>query len=101
MFEQGAPAKIVLLLLDGHVQASKLTPDGRQIIVRYIDPGELFGIAAHIRETTYPATAKAVVESLALAWPSSIWPELAANSRRYRRACCNRSGRGSPTPRRG
>jgi CRP/FNR family transcriptional regulator, nitrogen oxide reductase regulator len=78
VFEQGAPAESFFLLLDGHVQASKLTPDGRQIIVRYIDPGELFGIAAQIRETTYPATAKAVVESLALAWPSSIWPELAA-----------------------
>jgi CRP-like cAMP-binding protein len=78
VFEQGAPADSFFLLLDGHVQASKLTPDGRQIIVRYINPGELFGIAAQIRETTYPATAKAVVESLALAWPSSIWPELAA-----------------------
>jgi len=77
-FEQGAPADSFFLLLDGHVQASKLTPDGRQIIVRYIGPGELFGIAAQIRETTYPATAKAVVESLTLVWPSSIWPELAA-----------------------
>ena len=78
LFEQGAAANSFFLLLDGHVQASKLTSDGRQIIVRYINPGELFGIAAQIRETTYPATAKAVVESLALAWPSSIWPELAA-----------------------
>ena len=78
VFEQGAPADSFFLLLDGHVQASKLTSDGRQIIVRYINPGELFGIAAQIRQTTYPATAKAVVESLALTWPSSIWPELAA-----------------------
>ncbi len=78
LFEQGAPAKSFFLLLDGHVQASKLTPDGRQMVIRYIDPGELFGIAAQIRQTTYPATAKAVVESLALVWPSSIWPELAS-----------------------
>jgi len=78
VFAQGAPADSFFLLLDGHVQASKLTSDGRQIIVRYINPGELFGIAAQIRQTTYPATAKAVVESLALTWPSSIWPELAA-----------------------
>jgi CRP/FNR family transcriptional regulator, nitrogen oxide reductase regulator len=77
VFEQGAPADTFFLLLDGHVQASKLTPDGRQIVVRYINPGELFGIATQIHQTTYPATAKAVVESLALAWPSSIWPELA------------------------
>jgi CRP-like cAMP-binding protein len=77
LFEQGAPADSFFLLLDGHVQASKLTPDGRQIVIRYIDPGELFGIAAQIRQTAYPATAKAVVECLALAWPSSTWPELA------------------------
>ena len=77
VFEQGAAADAFFLLLDGHVQASKLTPDGRQIVVRYINPGELFGIAAQIHQPTYPATAKAVVESLALVWPSSIWPELA------------------------
>jgi CRP-like cAMP-binding protein len=78
LFEQGAPAESFFLLLDGHVQASKLTPDGRQMVIRYIDPGELFGIAAQIRQKTYPATAKAVVESLALVWPSSTWPELAS-----------------------
>ncbi len=101
VFEQGAAADSFFLLLDGHVQASKLTPDGRQIIVRYIDPGELFGIAAQIRETTYPATAKAVVESLVWSGRRRSGRNWRRNSRRCRRGCCNRSGRGSPTPTRG
>ena len=78
VFEQGAPADSFYLLLDGHVQASKLTPDGQQIIIRYIEPGELFGIAEPIHQTTYPASAKAVVDSVALVWPSTAWPELSA-----------------------
>lgn len=77
VFEQGAPASSFYLLLDGHVQATKLTPDGRQIIIRYIEPGELFGIAAQIRQKAYPASAKAIVDSVALVWPSAAWPELA------------------------
>jgi CRP-like cAMP-binding protein len=78
VFEQGAPAVSFYLLLDGHIQASKLTPDGRQVIIRYIEPGELFGIAAQIHQDVYPASARAIVDSVALVWPSTAWPELAA-----------------------
>ncbi len=78
VFEQGAAASSFYLLLHGHVQASKLTPDGQQIIIRYIEPGELFGIAKPIHQTTYPASAKAVADSVALVWPSTAWPELSA-----------------------
>lgn len=77
VFEQGAPASSFFLLLAGHVQASKLTPGGQQVVMRYIEPGELFGIATQMNQTAYPATAKAVVDSVALVWPSSVWPELA------------------------
>jgi CRP-like cAMP-binding protein len=77
VFEQNAPASSFYLLLDGHVQAIKLTPDGQQVIIRYVQPGELFGIAAQIRQKAYPATAKAIVDSVALAWPSAAWPKLA------------------------
>ncbi|MGD1015683.1 MAG: Crp/Fnr family transcriptional regulator [Roseiarcus sp.] len=78
VFEQDAPAASFYLLLDGHIQASKLTPDGRQVIIRYIEPGELFGIAAPMRQHAYPASARAIVDSVALVWPSTTWPELAA-----------------------
>jgi CRP-like cAMP-binding protein len=78
VFVQGAPATAFYLLLDGHVQALKLTPDGHQTVIRYIDPGELFGIAAPMRQEVYPATARAIVDSVAIVWPSTLWPGLAA-----------------------
>ncbi|MGD1036003.1 MAG: Crp/Fnr family transcriptional regulator [Roseiarcus sp.] len=77
VFEQDAPASSFYLLLDGHVQATKLTPDGQQVIIRYVEPGELFGIATQMRQKAYPASAKAIVDSVALVWPSAAWPELA------------------------
>ena len=76
VLEQGAEAHSFFLLLNGHLQVTKLTPSGQQVVVRYVAPGELFGIAVQMGRTTYPATAIAVVDSLALVWPSSAWPTL-------------------------
>ena len=78
VFEQGGEAHSFFLLLHGHVRAMKTTPDGQQIVVRYVSPGEVFGVAPAIGITQYPATATAVVDSVALAWPSSAWPRLVA-----------------------
>lgn len=80
VFEEGEPAQSFFLLLQGHVRAVRLTAEGAQVVMRYLAPGEIFGIATAIGRTTYPATAMAVVDSLALAWPSSAWPRL---SQRY------------------
>jgi len=78
VFEQGGDAHSFYVLLHGRVQAVKTTPDGQQIVMRYIAPGEVFGIAMAIGVRTYPATAIAVVESVALGWPSATWPRIAA-----------------------
>jgi CRP-like cAMP-binding protein len=48
-------------------------------VVRYVAPGEVFGIAQAIGLTHYPATALAVVDSIALIWPSPAWPRLIAS----------------------
>ena len=76
IFEQGQDAHSFFLLLHGHVRATKTTPTGEQIVVRYIAPGETFGIAVAIGLTRYPATATAVDDSVLLAWPTAIWPRL-------------------------
>ncbi|HMK69532.1 MAG TPA: Crp/Fnr family transcriptional regulator [Xanthobacteraceae bacterium] len=78
VFEQGGDAHSFYVLLHGHVQAVKTTPDGQQIVMRYISPGEVFGIATAIGVSAYPATAIAVVESVALGWPSAAWSRIAA-----------------------
>ena len=78
VFEQGGDATHFFLLINGHIRVVRTTPDGQQIIARYINPGEIFGIAPAIGRTTYPATAVAADECLILAWPTSIWSEISA-----------------------
>ncbi len=76
VFEQGEEAHSFFVLLHGHVRASKTTPMGEQVVVRYVAPGETFGVATAIGLQRYPATATAVDDSVALAWPSATWPRL-------------------------
>ncbi|WP_439494776.1 Crp/Fnr family transcriptional regulator [Bosea sp. (in: a-proteobacteria)] len=78
VFEQGGAADSFFVLLHGHLQVVKLTPAGQQVVIRYVVPGEMFGIAVQMGRQTYPATAQAVMDSLALVWPSSAWPTLVA-----------------------
>ncbi|TPQ39532.1 Crp/Fnr family transcriptional regulator [Bradyrhizobium guangdongense] len=76
VFEQGGDAHSFFLLLHGHIRAAKTTPTGEQIVVRYVAPGETFGLAMAIGLAQYPATATAVDDSVVLAWPTGTWPRL-------------------------
>lgn len=76
VFEQGGAAHSFYLLLNGRLRAVKLTPSGQQVTIRYVTPGDLFGIAVAIGQTAYPATVMSVIDSVMLAWPSAVWPEL-------------------------
>ena len=76
VFEEGQEADSFFVLLHGHVRATKVTPDGQQVVVRYVTPGEVFGVAMAIGLARYPATAMAVDDSVALVWPAAIWPRL-------------------------
>jgi len=76
VFEQGEDAHSFFVLLHGHVRATKVTPAGEQIVVRYVGPGETLGVAMAIGLSRYPATATAVDDSIVLAWPTAAWPRL-------------------------
>ncbi len=78
VFDQGTEADSFFVLLHGHLRVEKTTPQGQQIVVRYVSAGELFGVAQAMAIKNYPATAIAVVDSLALSWPSTLWPHLIA-----------------------
>lgn len=78
VFQQDGAAQSFFLLLHGHLRVFRLTPDGQQVVVRYISPGEIFGVAMALGRTTYPATAAAVVDSVALVWPNAAWTRLSA-----------------------
>lgn len=86
-FTQGHEATEFFCLLNGCLKVTQTTLDGQQVVVRHVNPGDIFGIAMAMRRPDYPATAIAIVESLVLAWSSSQWesfiarcPTLAANA---------------------
>lgn len=73
VFVQGTPANHFFLLLNGRLKVTQVTPDGQQIIVRMVHPGDLFGFAKALQRADYPGTAFAAAESLYLAWPTALW----------------------------
>jgi CRP/FNR family transcriptional regulator, nitrogen oxide reductase regulator len=77
VFEQGAEATSFFLLLHGRVRAYKVTAAGEQVVMRFVGPGEFFGVAPAMAILTYPANALAVVDSIVLAWPSAVWAGMA------------------------
>ncbi len=78
VFSQDEEAGQFFLLLSGHIRVVRTTSDGEQVIARYINEGELFGIAIAMGRTTYPASAVAAVDCVVLSWPNSVWPDLQA-----------------------
>lgn len=78
VFQQGEIAEAFFVLLHGRLKVVKVTPRGQQVLIRFVNPGDLYGIAKALRREDYPATATAVVDSVTLVWPSNIWDELMA-----------------------
>lgn len=64
---QGDPAHRFYLLVSGRVRLSQVTPEGQQVVMRFIAPGEEFGIVAILGRLPYPVTAEAVEPAVALA----------------------------------
>jgi len=72
---------------------TRLNPQGQQMVVRFIAPGDMFGVAMAIQVEAYPGTATAAVDSLALAWPNSVWSELLTRHPGLASIRCSRLGR--------
>lgn len=79
VFGQGDAADRFFVLVHGRLRVTQVTPQGEQIVVRMINPGDLFGMARALRRTTYPGTSTAVVESVALSWPMTDWDAMVAH----------------------
>ena len=80
VFSQGENAHSFFVLLHGRLRVTQTTPAGEQVVVRFVAPGDMFGVAMALRRSSYPGTATAVVDSLALLWPSAAWAGLMANN---------------------
>ena len=79
--------EIFYVLIQGRIKLSQLTPEGDQVTLHYLSPGEAFGIIAVLREINYPVTAQAVENCECLAWNKDkakkwiiSYPQIALNS---------------------
>lgn len=67
-FQQGDPASALYVLTAGRVRLTQVTPEGDQVILHLIHPGEMFGGIAVLGDATYPVSAQALEDCQALAW---------------------------------
>ncbi len=67
-FRQGTNADRVYVLLRGRVKLTQSTPEGTQVVLRFIGAGELFAAMAAFEGQVYPVSAQAVRWCHALCW---------------------------------
>jgi CRP/FNR family transcriptional regulator, nitrogen oxide reductase regulator len=75
-FNEGDQADEFLVLTTGRVKLTQLTPDGQQVVIRLIGPGDAFGGVGAFGDPTYPISAEAVEMASALAWNSATMRRL-------------------------
>ena len=89
-FHEGDEASAFFVLEDGSVKLTQLTPEGHQVVLRLLGPGDAFGGVAAFGGATYPVSAEAVTPASALIWPGDVMaslmerhPKLALNAVRF------------------
>ena len=90
VFEQGAPADRLFVLLQGRIKAIQSTPGGQQVTARFLNPGDPFGCVALMAAGTYPVTVLAEVDSFIAGWNAALmvrfaeqYPKIAMNALQY------------------
>lgn len=76
LFRQGEAATAFFFLTDGRVKLTQVSPEGQELVVRFIAPGQIFAAIALLPDRTYPVTAQAAVASRMLRWRDSGLREL-------------------------
>ncbi len=68
LFHQGDPALFCYFVLKNRLKLSMLHEEGKEALLRYINPGEITAAVAVFREKNYPATAVAVGPAETVDW---------------------------------
>lgn len=86
LFEEGAPCSHFPLLVDGVIRAMKCGPDGHEILLYRLHPGEscVITTVALLGETDYPARACAETDLTLYGIPRDLFLELILKSDPFR-----------------
>lgn len=68
LFHQDDPASGAFMLRSGRARLVQHTPDGRQVILRVINPGEVIGLVSVLENSNYPSTVETVEASAGVRW---------------------------------
>jgi CRP-like cAMP-binding protein len=76
IFSEGQPAESFWAVKEGLVHIIKSNPEGREIVLQVIPPGELFGAVVAVEKRVYPASAVAAADSVVWRLPASLARDL-------------------------
>ena len=89
LFQQGEEATHAYVMGWGRVRLDQTTPDGQNVVLRYMGPGDLVGTVAVLRRIPFPATPVALEDCLVLSWSA---PRLAELMERFPKIALNAIG---------
>lgn len=86
LFQQGDPADTCFLVNSGCLKLAMVNEEGNEVIVRYVDAGELTAAITLIKDRDYPVTAESVGETEVTGWDKQAFmglmrdfPDIAIN----------------------
>jgi len=83
LFREGEPANVLYLVESGRIKLTQLTAEGRQVIMRYLAPGDAFAAVALFDRSTYPVAAEATERTRVRGWSREILPGLVRSHPRF------------------
>ena len=81
LFVEGTKGSEFFLLMEGDVRLYKTSPEGHEIALRIIRPGEIFAEVVIFEDTTYPASAAALSSGSVFAIGRASFAELLEDNR--------------------
>jgi CRP/FNR family transcriptional regulator, anaerobic regulatory protein len=86
LFHEGTPCSAFPMLIEGTIRATKSGPDGHEILLYRLDPGEtcVITVVALLGETPYPARGQAEIDLTFFAVPRNLFMELVLKAPSFR-----------------
>jgi CRP-like cAMP-binding protein len=79
LFREGQPGDALYILRCGHIQLHKAAPDGSEVVIKTVQPNEVFGEVILFEQDRYPVTAVALTEGEVVRLPRRDIHHLLAN----------------------
>jgi len=71
LFREGEPGYALYLLRRGAIQLHKTAPDGSEVVIKIVQPSEVFAEVVLFERASYPVTAVALASSEVIVFPRS------------------------------